>query len=117
MNVPVNTSTTRQNRAISPSRNDQWSGKTLRRARRAKLAVPRRSSRYFSERSIAMLIGAPPWGSPNPSGSWLPPVPERRSDRLVEVAERDQRALVVDAQGKLRQRSGGRPEERLGPVE
>src|SRR5215211_4415396 len=117
MKVPVNTSTTRQNRAISPSRNVQWSGNTLRSARRAKLAVPSRSSRYFRLRSITMLIGAPPWGSPDSSGSWLPPIPERRADRLVEVAERHQYALVVDAEGQLRQRPRGRPEERLGAVE
>src|SRR5919109_1249519 len=105
MKVPVNTSTTRQNRAISPSRNDQWSGKTLRRARRAKLAVPSRSSTYLSERSSMVVI------------SLLPPVPECRADRLVEVPQRDQRALVVDAEGELRQRPRGRPEERLGASE
>ena len=35
-------------RAISPSRNDQWSGNTLRVLRRTKLAEPNRSSISFA---------------------------------------------------------------------
>jgi hypothetical protein len=62
----VTTSTTRQYRAISPSRNDQWSGKTLRSATRAKLVVPRRSSsqRWVRwKRSTAPRSCRPVWSA------------------------------------------------------
>src|SRR5215207_3019776 len=43
-NTPVNSSTTKDHSAISPSMNDQWSGKTLRRFLRTTVASPNRSS-------------------------------------------------------------------------
>ncbi len=43
-NTPVSSSTTNDHNAISPSMNDQWSGKTLRRFFFISVASPSRSS-------------------------------------------------------------------------
>ena len=43
-NTPVSSRTTKLHSAISPSMNDQWSGKTLRRFFRINVASPSRSS-------------------------------------------------------------------------
>src|SRR3954447_23787477 len=90
-NTPVSKSTTKLHSAISPSMNDQWSGKTLRRFFFASVARPSRSS-------------AQPAAAPTLLGllavagrSWLveailrmssaisTTLPEARSDRLGEV--------------------------------
>src|SRR5918995_7452684 len=44
--TPVRSRTTKLHRAISPSMNDQWSGKTLRRFFFIAVASPRRSSAH-----------------------------------------------------------------------
>src|SRR5437588_10630362 len=51
--MPVRIKTTRQYMAISPNMNDQWSGKILSRAVRAKWAAPRRSSNQRPSRPMA----------------------------------------------------------------
>src|SRR5438094_68842 len=94
--------------AISPSMNDQWSGKTLFSDRRAKLAAPSRSSNQLNSRRIT--------ASP-PSLLSRRPVPEARSHRLREVAggSEESRAVRVDVQ--LRQGPGRGAEHHLGAVQ
>src|SRR4051812_15812247 len=48
--------------------------------------------------------------------SYVPPLPERGSDRFPEVASRDQVPLRVNGNGKLGQRPGGGTENRLRTV-
>jgi hypothetical protein len=51
--IPVSTRMTKQYRAISPSMNDQWSGKALSSVLRANRDAPSRSS---SQRAIRRVI-------------------------------------------------------------
>jgi hypothetical protein len=57
--VPVTSRTTKLHSAISPSMNDQWSGKTLRRYVFAKLATPTRSSSQSTTSSVALRSSVP----------------------------------------------------------
>src|ERR1700724_3485399 len=95
--TPAASSTTKQYMPSSPSRNAQWSGKTLLRASSAKAAAPRRSSIQAARR--------------------LSTVPEAGADRLGVVAPGDEVALAVDVQRELRE--GGRrgAARRLCPVQ
>src|SRR5437588_5885189 len=92
--------------------NDQWSGKTLRNERRAKLAAPRRSSNQSNNR---LIIGA----QPAPSRRLRPPsqVPEAGSHRLGKIGLRPQHAARVDVDRQLRKWPGGRPEYGFRPVQ
>src|SRR5437899_9299347 len=87
--VPVRTSTTNAYSAISPSRNAQWSGKILLSDSSTKRDVPRRSSNHRARRLSTGRASAP-----------LRRVfaPEARTDRLVEVAPRDEVTVAVDSQ-------------------
>src|SRR5215213_6301927 len=81
---------TRQYMAISPTMNDQWSGKILSRALRPKWEAPRRSSTH------------------------------RNSLRVTGHGSRSrgrQEALSVDLQGQLGQGAGGGTEVGSGAVE
>src|SRR5687768_3547221 len=101
-NTPVRSRTTKLHRAISPSMNDQWSGKTLRRFFLLKVARPSRSS--------AQVAAAPTLEGFLALAAFLPLVfamldivrsptfPEARADWLGEVAGCDQVALVVHCQ-------------------
>ena len=72
-NTPVRRSTTKLHSAISPSMNDQWSGKTLRRFFLAIVARPRRSSvhstaaapllRFLALAAFLPLVAATPFSS------------------------------------------------------
>src|ERR1700712_1041972 len=113
--TPVRSSTTKLHSAISPSMNDQWSGKTF---RRFFLAIPARPSR-----SSAQVAAAPAL-----DGFWAlaalvpldlamsvivrsPTFPEARADWLGEVAGCDQVPLAVHGHRQLRDRARGRAEE------
>src|SRR5680860_1037197 len=80
----------KQNRAISPRRNDQWSGKTFFSPLRAQLAAPRRSSTHFN------IARRPSFGIH---------VPETRSDGLREVAGGNEEAGLVEIHWQLWKRS------------
>ena len=56
--VPVSSSTTKLQSAISPSMNDQWSGKTLRICFLATPAMPVRSSVHVAAAPIGFFFGA-----------------------------------------------------------
>src|SRR5579875_2741691 len=100
--------------AISPTMNDQWSGKILSRTLTSHLDEPKRSStsssaflprvkrRWAAARSAVVLI----------AGS--PPRPVAGPDRLLVVALGDDVAVAVDRYGKLWQRPRRRAEHRLG---
>src|SRR5882762_3543426 len=89
----------KQYMAISPSRNAQWSGKTLFRASSAKAAAPRRSS--IQAASFLSMAA----------------VPEAGTDRLGVVAAGDEVALAVDVHRQLRQRCRRRAAGRLGTLQ
>src|SRR3954452_4714091 len=91
-NTPVSSSTTKLHSAISPSMNDQWSGKTLRICFLASPAMPVRSSAHVAtaptrERlaglaaTLALVLISTSF-------------PEARAHRLGEVAGGDQVPLV-----------------------
>ena len=103
-NVPVSSRITKLHSAISPSMNDQWSGKTLRSC--VFIAVPRASRSSAQLATMPALLGLPAM-----AGSVLllsatllvstfnvVTLPEARADRFDEVARRDQIALVVHFQ-------------------
>src|SRR5271168_2183211 len=101
--MPVTISSTKQYMAISPTMNDQWSGKILSSAERTQLEEPRRSSTQSracssrcalfraAERSATVLTGSVPR-----------PVPEARADRFDEIAQGDQVTVRADSQRQLR---------------
>src|ERR671923_65861 len=89
--------------------NDQWSGKTLFRDLRAKLAAPSRSSNQLNSRRI---MRGPP--SILRSGG---PVPEPGSDRLGEVAARAEEPRAVRVQLELGERSGRGSEHHLRSIQ
>src|SRR4051812_11859388 len=109
-NTPLSSSTTKLQSATSPSMNDQWSGKTLRRLPLPSLARPSRSSAHVAAAptfdGLAALAGLRPL--PRAKGRRLavsvvdiscsPAFPETRSDRLGEIALSGQVALVVHHQ-------------------
>src|SRR3984885_9225342 len=103
-NVPVSSKMMNEYSAISPSRNVQWSGKTLRSRTRTPLAPWNLSSSALPTPSSArsMLI-------PNSS-----PLEETRANRLGEVAHRDQVAIGVRGHRQLRQRPRRRAEQHRG---
>jgi len=59
-NVPVSSRTAKQYRATSPSRNDQWSGNTLRSAPFTLAAARRRSSAHPAAVLLRLVIAAAP---------------------------------------------------------
>src|ERR1700728_2157079 len=103
-NVPDSSKMMNEYSAISPSRNDQWSGNTLRSRTRTPLAPWNLSSSALPTPSSArsMLI-------PNSS-----PLEETRADRLVEVAHRDQEAVGVRGHRQLWQRPRRRAAKHRG---
>src|SRR6266508_359867 len=104
-NVPDSSRMMKLYSAISPSMNDQWSGKTLRSAcLNPDLPMPSRSSRYLT--GGANLVAMSAFSS----------FPEARPGRLREGALRHQVALGVDHDRQLRQRPCGRAEDHLGVV-
>src|SRR3954449_5099009 len=56
-NVPVSNKTTKLHNAISPSMNDQWSGKTFRTCFFAAVARPRRSSAHVATPATRFFLG------------------------------------------------------------
>src|SRR4029079_17708986 len=114
-NVPVATRITKQNRAISPSRNDQWSGKTLRSAVRAMPNMPVRASTHCPRRSSS--VGCSAGASAADGLLVMGDVPEAGTDRVGEVAERHERPVGGHPDRQLRQRPRGRAVDRLRPDE
>src|SRR5918992_6043403 len=103
-NVPVSSRMTKLHSAISPSMNDQWSGKTLRscffitvpsasRSSAHEATIPARSA-FFAVAGFVVLLSA----TLLVSTLKVVTLPETWADRLDEVARRDQIALVVDFQ-------------------
>src|SRR5690349_2593354 len=92
--------------AISPSRNDQWSGKTLFMLLRRKVAEPNRSSTvrraFLVPASAALLISAT--------------LPEARAHGHVVRHLRDEVAVGVNVEMHLRQPAGGRAEDHVRVV-
>src|SRR4051812_7310462 len=127
--TPLSSRTTKLHSAISPSMNDQWSGKTLRRFFLAIVARPSRSSAHSAaapmrfglaavaavELVLATLLVSMLMTGYSGSGSLARALlgvalPVARSDRLLEVALGHEVALVVDGERQLGQRPRGRPE-------
>src|SRR3982751_6337128 len=93
-NTPVSRRTTKLHRAISPSMNDQWSGKTL---RRFFFAAPARPSRSSAQVAAAPTFeGLPAFAACLPFELAMsdivrsPTFPEARADWLGEIAGCDQ---------------------------
>src|SRR5690349_14516381 len=98
---------------------DQWSGKTLRRFFFIMVARPRRSSAQVA--TVAPLAGVPVLAATESLLEMVliaqsAPFPEARADGFLEVALRDQVAVLVDGDRQLRQRAGGRAEHDLAGV-
>src|SRR3954469_21873582 len=91
-NTPLSRSTTKLHSAISPSMNDQWSGKTLRRFFLASVARPSRSSAQLAAAAALLDFCAVAGWSRLVEAILLvssdisTTLPEARSDRLGEVA-------------------------------
>src|SRR5690349_7214968 len=104
-NVPVSSRTTKLHSAISPSMNDQWSGKTLRICFLASVASPTRSSSQLA--TPPMRFGFAVFAAVRPLVVAVlissPTFPVARADRLVEVRLGDEVALAVDHDRELRQ--------------
>src|SRR3954451_5591995 len=88
--------------AISPSRNDQWSGKTLFMLLRRKVAEPNRSSTVRRPFLVAASAGLLMRSTT---------LPEARAHRHVVRHLRDEVAVGVDVELHLRQPAGGRTED------
>src|SRR3954465_7303643 len=123
--VPVSSSTTKLHSAISPSMNDQWSGKTLRIWVRVAVAMPVRSSAQFAiapridglAGSAAVLaLVLVPLVLVRLVLMWSASLPEARTHRFGEVTGGDQVPLGVDRDRQLRERPGGGTEEDLAVV-
>src|SRR5687768_7547858 len=131
--TPESSRTTKLQRATSPSMNDQWSGKTLRRFFFISVARPSRSSAHEAAAParfgllavaaevllsatllVSMLIGGPIYSGARALVAVALPV--ARSDWFEEVALGDQVALVVDHQRKLGEGARGGAEDHLGGV-
>src|SRR5688572_20579255 len=94
--TPVSRSTTKLHNAISPSMNDQWSGKTFRICFLATPARPSRSSAQVAAAPALLgLLGLVPlvFAAAVSVIGHSPTFPEAWADRLPEVAERHQVAL------------------------
>src|SRR3954453_6281259 len=134
-NTPLSRSTTKLHSAISPSMNDQWSGKTLRRFFLARVARPSRSSAHsatfptgvgfeavaavvldVATRLVSMLIAV--YSAPGSLARALLGValPVAGSDRFLEVALSHQVAVVVHHKRQLGERTSGRTEHHLRGV-
>src|SRR3954453_12748075 len=106
--MPVPTRTRNEYIAISPSRNDQWSGKTYRSAFFPSGATPVRESRNRTAPRITRsssrgrLQATPPSLPPDP--------PPARADGAAEVAAGAERAVAAQLEGELRERPPGRAE-------
>src|SRR6478736_736503 len=109
--TPVRSST-KLHRAISPSMNDQWSGKTLRSCFLPRPARPRRSSAqpaaaptfdgFFALAGVAPLVPATlvcVLIVLSRSRLVVVALPETGADSLGEVTRRDQVTLVVEGHG------------------
>src|SRR5690349_17805406 len=103
-NVPVSSRITKLHSAISPSMNDQWSGKTLRSCFFMAVPSPSRSSAQLATMPARLgfspVAGVEPLLSATLLVSTLKVVtlPEARTNRFDEVSRRDQVALVVHLQ-------------------
>src|SRR3954469_15208091 len=93
--------------AISPSRNDQWSGKTLFMLLRRKVAEPNRSSTVRRPFLVAASAGLLMRSTT---------LPEARAHRHVVRLLRDEVAVGVDVELHLRQPAGGRTEDDIRVV-
>src|SRR3954447_7065247 len=130
--TPLRRRTTKLHSAISPSMKDQWSGKTLRRFFLARVARPSRSSAHSAaaptrlgfeavaavEFVEATLLVSMLMTGYSGSGSLARALlgvalPVAGSYGFLEVALRDEVAVVVHHQRQLRQRAGGRAEDHL----
>src|SRR4051794_13303147 len=113
--TPLRSRTTKLHSAISPSMKDQWSGKTLRRFFLAMVARPSRSSAHSATAptglgleavAAVVFVVATLLVSMLMRGSLARALlgvalPEARSDGFLEVALRDEVALVVHHQREL----------------
>src|ERR1044072_1041451 len=103
-NVPVSSRITKLHNAISPSMNDQWSGKTLRICFFIAVPRPSRSSAQLATMptrpGLAAVAGVVLLLSATLLVSTLNVVtlPEARADRFDDVGRREQVALVVHLQ-------------------
>src|SRR5689334_2091117 len=96
--TPVSSRMTKLHSAISPSMKDQWSGKTLRICFLVAVARPRRSSAQVATAAAGFGFGVEAGVVPFVDAAVLirsPTFPVARADRLMEVAGRNQVALVV----------------------
>src|SRR6202035_2662835 len=131
--VPVSSRITNDQSAISPSMNDQWSGKTFLIRTRTPLAPWNRSSSHPPTPETAggiftasSLIRPPRRRSesafadalcfPIRSQARSSALPEARADRLREVACGRGEARRVQHEPQLPQRRGRRAEDHVGPV-
>src|SRR3954451_9709872 len=113
-NTPVSSSTTKLHSAISPSMNDQWSGKTLRICFLARPAMPVRSSAQAA--TAPMREGLAGFAAILALVLMSTSFPEARTHRFGEVARGDQVPLAVHADRQLRQRPGRGPEDHRAVV-
>src|SRR3954453_3286043 len=134
-NTPLSRSTTKLHSAISPSMNDQWSGKTLRRFFLARVARPSRSSAHsataptglgffavaavvfdVATRLVSMLMAV--YSAPGSLARALLGValPVARSDGFLEVALRHEVAVVIHHKRQLGEGTSGGTEDHLGRV-
>src|SRR6476619_3971704 len=106
--VPVSSSTTKLHSAISPSMNDQWSGKTLRICFLARPASPVRSSAQVATPAMGLALGALAAFLPLVVAVLIcssPTFPVAGADRLGEVALGHQVAVAVHRDGQLGERT------------
>src|SRR6266511_3127212 len=88
--------------AISPSMNDQWSGKTLFSARRSGLAPVSRSSAQLAARPVLVALVI------------VRTLPEGRADGLAEIALGYKVPFLVHVDVEQREGTRRGPEDRLG---
>src|SRR4051812_38853317 len=126
-NTPLSSSTTKLHSAISPSMNDQWSGKTLRRFFLASVARPSRSSAHsaalptglgFEAVAAVVFVVATLLVSMLMRGSLARALlgvalPEARSDGFLEVALRGEVSVRIHHKRQLGERTSGWAEDHL----
>src|SRR6266542_1580985 len=101
--------------AISPSMNDQWSGKTLFSARRSGLAPVSRSSAQLAARSTGLLPALDRAARPVLVALVIVrTLPEGRADGLAEIALGYKVPFLVHVDVEQRKGTRRGPEDRLG---
>src|SRR3954470_10516249 len=104
-NTPVSSRTTKLHSAISPSMNDQWSGKTLRSCFLASEPSPSRSSAQVPTAPMRLALPAVAGSVPLVLATFVvsmsATLPEARSHGFVEVALRHEVSLTVHHKRQL----------------